>query len=1410
MYNPISTYRLQFHKQFRFEDADKLVAYLHKLGIGTIYASPILEAVEGSAHGYDGINPNAINPKIGTRAELEHLCEKLKKNQIGWLQDIVPNHLAYDTSNPWLADVLEKGRQSPFAEYFDIRWSDNEPLMVPFLGTDLDTALADGIITIVCKQGQLFVSVYNQNYPVNPALYHNILQDNSANIHPKLQKLLADIHECAGGKITPQLWESYTQKLSVISSESEIQDYIKSRLEKINTTPHLLRKILHEQTYELCYWQHTHEKINYRRFFTVNGLMCLNIHIKKVFDAYHRTIMELIKKDIFQGLRIDHVDGLYDPTEYLERLRETAGKESYVIVEKILEHTEKIPDNWPVQGESGYAFLATVNNVLTNSRSKKEFTEFYYTRISNEKAPVAEQIKSKKEFILYKRMAGELENLLTDLKHAIKTLHRDVSIDSDSMKKAIGDFLIQFPVYRFYGRKMPLPAEEASAISDIFDSMPQPREESHDATLMLKQLLLEETQGNNHTFNERMLHFYRRVMQITGPLMAKGVEDTLMYSYNRFVGHNEVGDSLEVYGIDADEWHNKMRERMALHPLTMNTTSTHDTKRGEDVRARLNVISDIPKLWFEQVEKFQDMNHHLKTNNSPDLNDEYFIYFTLFGMYPMPGQPDEDVAERIQNYIPKALREAKTHTNWTDNDETYEKNVTNFACSLLDKSKPFWKAFTSLHATISDFGIINSISQLILKCTSPGLPDIYQGTELWDLTLVDPDNRRPVNYDARIQLLDEISALQKDKARTLKNVLWENRYTGTIKLWLTQLLLSYRKAQPDVFLHGDYIALETTGTYKNNVLAYARKHKGTWLLVLVPLHMPDVCSGNKKTIRTCNWKDTAVIIPPHAPKQWNDLTDTTHTVNATILSDNKSSIAVEKLFQDLPMAIMEGRKKETGRKAGILMHISSLPGKFGTGDMGPEAYSFANFLCNSGQKYWQVLPLNPTDEKNGYSPYGSTSAMAGNILLISPEKLVEHGLLPADEIKNTHIGNEGKACFTEAHELKNRILSITWNRFQRHECPDHTQSFNDFCTRESYWLDDYSMYVVLKDLHKGLPWHKWSPEYKKRKKNALDALRNDYADSLSKVKWFQYIFSMQWQELRNYCKQHDIELFGDMPIYMSQDSVDVWTHPHIFNIDKEGAPRTVAGVPPDYFNEDGQLWGMPVFNWEALKKTGYAWWKNRIRKNLELFDLIRLDHFRAFSAYWSVPAHHTTAKNGTWMPGPGMDLFDALKKEFGTLPFVAEDLGDIDEQVHALRHKTGMPGMKVLQFAFGDSMPLSENIPHNFTRDSFVYTGTHDNNTTAGWYGKETSVADRERLTKYSGRTVNAQNVHSVLIQLAYASVSETAIIPMQDALGLGEDAVMNIPGCSKGNWTWRIKRGITDSEISAYLYGMAQTYGRV
>lgn len=500
----------------------------------------------------------------------------------------------------------------------------------------------------------------------------------------------------------------------------------------------------------------------------------------------------------------------------------------------------------------------------------------------------------------------------------------------------------------------------------------------------------------------------------------------------------------------------------------------------------------------------------------------------------------------------------------------------------------------------------------------------------------------------------------------------------------------------------------------------------------------------------------------------------------------------------------------SGRSAGILMHITSLPSAYGIGDFGPEALKFADFLHRTHQRYWQILPLNPAGKAEGYSPYGSISSMAGNTLLISPELLAKMRLLSPRMAKNYRLPCTDRVAYEEAEEAKSVLLEHGYRRFVKNGTALLKHQFLQFCKKESYWLEDFALYAVLKQAHNNLPWYQWPESFRSRHQNELRRFSNEHPDQLSKVKWLQFIFSIQWMHLKAYCDTRNIRLFGDLPFYVNYDSADVWAHPSIFKIDSKGRILGVAGVPPDYFNDNGQLWGMPVFRWNVLRKKNYAWWVQRIRKNFEHFDLVRLDHFRAFADYWEVPARSKTARPGKWKKGPGADFFNVLEKALGKRPaFVAEDLGDINERVYKLRDEFGFPGMKVLQFAFGDNMPSSDYIPHNHKVNFIVYTGTHDNNTTNGWFRQQAGKTERRNLQRYTGNVVNEKNVHQVLSRMAYASVARVAILPIQDILGLGERARMNVPASIRGNWQWRLKPGMLSLAVEHQLTDWTYLYNR-
>ena len=494
------------------------------------------------------------------------------------------------------------------------------------------------------------------------------------------------------------------------------------------------------------------------------------------------------------------------------------------------------------------------------------------------------------------------------------------------------------------------------------------------------------------------------------------------------------------------------------------------------------------------------------------------------------------------------------------------------------------------------------------------------------------------------------------------------------------------------------------------------------------------------------------------------------------------------------------------RSAGILLHISSLPSPYGIGDLGPESYAFAGFLEAAGQTYWQILPLSPTEQVSGNSPYSGLSAFAGNILLISPELLAEEGLLQKKELPQK-TAPESKVDFEKVTEQKVALLNTSWKNFSKNGPEGVKKDFEKFCSREKEWLEDYSLYAALKNKY-GTSWTEWPEEIKFRDPEKLRELKDKTGEEIRREMFFQFLFYRQWFRLKKYCNDRGIKIFGDIPFYVGMDSSDVWANPVIFKLDDKLNPRAVSGVPPDYFSKTGQLWGTPVFEWNKQKKKVYAWWTKRLKHCLKIYDLLRLDHFRAFSDFWEVPAGEETAINGKWITGPGADFFQKLEKEIPGLPLIAEDLGDIDDAVRDLMKQFNLPGMRILQFAFGGDTGENLYAPHRHIQHSLVYTGTHDNNTVRGWYG-QSSKEERRNLSQYTGRKITAAKVHEVFIQMAMSSVAYIAIVPLQDYLGFGEDAIMNRPSVAKGNWEWRLQNGEAHPQLAKNIRHLVKLFGR-
>ncbi|MFM2061059.1 MAG: hypothetical protein RLZZ507_729 [Cyanobacteriota bacterium] len=493
------------------------------------------------------------------------------------------------------------------------------------------------------------------------------------------------------------------------------------------------------------------------------------------------------------------------------------------------------------------------------------------------------------------------------------------------------------------------------------------------------------------------------------------------------------------------------------------------------------------------------------------------------------------------------------------------------------------------------------------------------------------------------------------------------------------------------------------------------------------------------------------------------------------------------------------------RSSGILLHPSSFPSRFGIGDLGLEAYRFIDFLKDSYQQYWQVLPLGPTGYGN--SPYMCYSAMAGNYFLISPEKLVKEGLLVPEDFANLPEFPADKVNFEQVIPIKVNLLKQACEKFKTHATDVQRKAFHTFCNTRGYWLNNYALFMALKDARNDASWNTWEPELAKREPAALARMEHELAPEIFYYKFIQYEFFRQWSELKNYANQNGIDIIGDIPIYVAHDSADVWANPDIFALDEEtGAAALMAGVPPDYFSATGQLWGNPVYKWDELQKQDFKWWVQRFEAMLDYVDIIRIDHFRGFEAYWAVPQGEETAINGEWVEAPGVAFFEVIKQKLGKLPILAEDLGIITPEVEALRDQFEFPGMKVLHFAFG-SDPGNPFLPFNYPRNAVVYTGTHDNDTTLGWFNTANDY-EKQNLLLYLG-SISPDGINWDFIRLALSSIANQAIIPLQDVLGLGTEARMNYPSTAEGNWEWRYQREVLTKELSDRLKILTKLYGR-
>jgi (1->4)-alpha-D-glucan 1-alpha-D-glucosylmutase len=922
---PTATYRLQFHKGFTFRDARNLAPYLHELGISHVYASPFFNAAPGSTHGYDVSDHNALNPELGSREDFESFANALKERGMGLIADFVPNHMGIaESQNRWWEDVLENGPASPYARFFDVDWRPRKieltnKVLLPILGDQYGRVLEAGEFRLRFDEGAFFLDYYANHLPLAPQTTGPILEragKRMAEPSDELQSIVTAISHL------PERTDLRAESLSERQRESRIirerlvrlcQENpeacaaIGAELESLHrpSTPEgfdRLDALINEQSYRLSYWRVASEEINYRRFFDINTLAAIRMELPEVFDATHRLLLELIADGFVTGVRIDHIDGLANPAEYLASLQAHAAKALgrdggiYLLVEKILGAGEKLRDGWPIHGTTGYEFANDAVELLLDSEAQKPITETYAKFIRGH-SDYREIVYRSKRLVMQVSMASEVNSLGQLLNHLSESnrWYRDFTVNA--LTTAVREVIACFPIYRSYLVPGQPPDEADTRIILRAIAGARRRNPALERTVFefLRYVLLPPAE-NPHPVDEHLRRtFVLKFQQCTGPIAAKGVEDTAFYIYNRFVALNEVGGEPGNFGTTIEAFHRKSAYRLATYPHSLLATSTHDTKRSEDVRARLAALSEIPKEWAPAARRWQSANRRhkgkIEGEEAPDANEEYLIYQTLLGSWPLAALDDATrpaYVTRIQDYMMKALKEAKVNTSWIEPNEAWESATREFVAKILDpaKSGRFLISFEGFAEKISQWGAINSLTQTALKLTLPGVPDFYQGSELWDLSLVDPDNRRPVDFEARRADLSNLTQ-STPPAQLLDQ--WRD---GRIKLFAIQTLTRFRRDNPALFAEGDYIPVIGSGTFADCCVAFERRHGRQTLLVLTPRLTSRVGFPPLGHL----WQDTK-LAPRTTAGNWRDLfTGKVHAASAALHAAD--------ILSDLPIAAL--------------------------------------------------------------------------------------------------------------------------------------------------------------------------------------------------------------------------------------------------------------------------------------------------------------------------------------------------------------------------------------------------------------------------------------------------------------------------------------------------------------------------
>jgi (1->4)-alpha-D-glucan 1-alpha-D-glucosylmutase len=958
---PRATYRLQLHAGFRFRDAIEIVPYLAELGISHVYCSPYLRARPGSTHGYDIVDHQTLNPEIGTREELDAFVACLHDHGMGQILDVVPNHMAImGADNAWWLDVLENGQASNYAEYFDIDWYPADPdlvnqVLVPVLGDHYGALLERGELTLVFDPaaGQFRVHYADHRFPIDPREYPRILAHalGAASILQAPDEALGEVRalmsafsglahrdglSVEGIAARNVAKEDLKHRLAgVVALHVAVGKAVEVAVESFNglagnaASFDLLHELLEAQAYRLAYWRVASDEINYRRFFDVNELAALRMESEPVFEATHKLVFELVSAGMVDALRIDHPDGLFDPAAYFRRLQDrlralapppaSAGAESeavneplYVSVEKIVAPFEAMPESWAVSGTTGYRFANVVNGLFVDAAAEARITRIYQAFVGNN-STFAEIAQQSKRLVLRDALASELTVLTNRLMRLARADRYTRDFTLNTLRRALTEVIVAFPVYRTYIADEVAPEDRRYIEWAIGLARRHSRTVDTGIFDFIKSALLGEASAGNASLAAEAAFFARKFQQLTAPVMAKGVEDTSFYVYNRLISLNDVGGDPATFGYSVNAFHGASTDRAQKWPHTMLTTSTHDNKRSEDVRARIDAISELPDAWRLQLRRWSRMNRARKREvdgePAPSRNDEYLLYQTLAGCFPVDDLDESGLAEyrrRIEQYMLKAIREAKVNTSWVNHNEAYESAVAQFVQALLSDSGSnlFLEEFREAAALLTWLGTLNSLSMTLLKLTSPGVPDVYQGNELMDFSLADPDNRRPVDYGLRRRLLAELESGGLEQVSG-------NPADRRTKLYFVKQLLALRKARPELFLRGGYTPLQAKGERSENVVAYARRHRGTGLIVIAGrLYSSMGITTGKLPCGGEPWRDTCVDVPflQEATVLRNVLTNRSCRVQS-------GSVLVADAFDTLPGAALVYEEGEIGSQA---------------------------------------------------------------------------------------------------------------------------------------------------------------------------------------------------------------------------------------------------------------------------------------------------------------------------------------------------------------------------------------------------------------------------------------------------------------------------------------------------------------